>query len=523
MLKKFVPVICLAGLLTSAALAQPAPSPAAEAAKQGSLYVQCDGNPNNMSAGESIARLIALSAVIGLLAPPPEQPDASKRKFGEAGVAACTGILEGDKAEGNAVRRVPLILARALHRIEAKDYAGAVRDVEIARAEAKAGGLAGDPYFERSTGLSFNRIEGEARIRMGDVAGARSVSMAEIDQFRFNYYPLQAALAYSDFGPPFDERALRLYSYAGKFEPALLLHKADLLDIQGNFAESFIIVEGLLTEQRAMRLNESPRAGFFAGAAVAAALADRWEQAQSFATEGRQKLRAAAAEGKPDDNAANVIELLDFYDILKLARDGDLKSARRNFAARSEWLAPRFGQLLEVHRRLTAGATAVERIGLLARTADELRKERRNDAMAMLLDRDKNNRTLFANILPYANAASFERLSKRVWSPKTSKIIGKEKVKDTDSYFAFLYDADFMTQFDAMLLHGALQAKARGKQGFTFLVNRKEPKIGFLRFVNPDEPGVFSQRYFDSDAVIADLRKIIPSPDEIAARRTVAK
>jgi len=90
--------------------AEPVPGEPTDPKKAGSLYLQCDGNPNNMSAGESIARLIALSAVIGLLAPPPEAPDPSKRKFGVAGVAACDGILSGEKAEGNAVRRIPLTL-----------------------------------------------------------------------------------------------------------------------------------------------------------------------------------------------------------------------------------------------------------------------------------------------------------------------------------------------------------------------------------------------------------------------------
>ena len=89
--------------------------------------MQCDGNPNNMSAGELVVRLVTITAIVGLLAPSPEQPDASKRQFGEAGVAACTELLEGPKREGNAERRIPLILARALHRIEARDYASAPR------------------------------------------------------------------------------------------------------------------------------------------------------------------------------------------------------------------------------------------------------------------------------------------------------------------------------------------------------------------------------------------------------------
>jgi hypothetical protein len=527
--KRLVAPISVGLLLASAAAAQTqAGIPDAAAAtnlapaKQGSLYVQCDGNPNNMSAGESIVRLIALSAVVGLLAPQPEQPDPAKRKFGEAGVAACTGILEGEKAEGNAVRRIPLMLARALHRIEAKDYAGAIRDVELARSEALSGGFSGNPYFERSAGLSLDRIEAEARIRMGDVTGARSVALSDIDQFAFAFYPLQAALAYDDFGGTIEDKAVRLYGYISRFDPAALRAKANLLEFKGDFSGAATLMEGLLTEQRGLFQNKPPRPGFFAGAAVADALAGRWEQARAAAVEGRQRLRSLAAEGKPEENSSEIVELLDFYDIIKLAHDGDIKSARRNFGARSQWLVPRLGQVLEVHARLSAGIAPNERIGLLARTATELRQERRDDALARLLERDKNNQTLFAHILPYADASSFERLSRQVWTTKTSRIIDKEKFKDTDAYFAFLYDGGFMTQYDALLLHSALQAKVHGKRGFIFNANRKDPKVALVRFVDPTDAGVFDQRYLDSEEVIAELRKIIPSPQELAARRSAA-
>jgi hypothetical protein len=82
-----------------------------------SLYVQCDGNPNNMSAGESAARLLGAITLLALFAPAPEAADASKRKMGKDGVDACNQILLNDKGEGNNARRIELVLARALHQI----------------------------------------------------------------------------------------------------------------------------------------------------------------------------------------------------------------------------------------------------------------------------------------------------------------------------------------------------------------------------------------------------------------------
>ena len=130
----------LFGLLASAALvssgSQVAAQPAGTAKdkNQGSFYLQCDGNPNNMSAGEGIARFIGAVTLLALFAPPVEAADAAKRKFGAAGAAACSQLIDGEKAEGNTARRLPLILARAIHHIEAKDYSAAVLDAQKARA-----------------------------------------------------------------------------------------------------------------------------------------------------------------------------------------------------------------------------------------------------------------------------------------------------------------------------------------------------------------------------------------------------
>ena len=129
-----------------------------------------------------VVSLFALSPLAAQT--PPEAADASKRKFGAEGVTACTGILEGEKAEGNARRRIPLILARALHRIEAKDYDAAIADVALARGEAGTAGLTADPYFNRSMGLSFDQVEAAALVRKGQVADAMRVSLAAAPQHR---------------------------------------------------------------------------------------------------------------------------------------------------------------------------------------------------------------------------------------------------------------------------------------------------------------------------------------------------
>ena len=103
-------------LLSASALSLlfvPVTSATAQTEKPGSAYVQCDGEPNNVTGEETAARLIGAVTLLGLFAPPPEAADASKRKFGSDGVVACSSLLSGK--EGNPARRLGLILGRAIH------------------------------------------------------------------------------------------------------------------------------------------------------------------------------------------------------------------------------------------------------------------------------------------------------------------------------------------------------------------------------------------------------------------------
>lgn len=490
--------------------------------KEGSFYLQCDGNPNNMTAGESIARLIALSAVVGLLAPPPEQPDAAKRKFGAAGVAACSQLIDGERAEGNVYRRIPLILARALHRVEAIDYPNALADVAKARGEAAAQDLTSDPYFQRSMGLSLDLIEGEIRARMGDIAGAREVSLRSSELYPFNFYAVRVARAYEILSPDVDQRSIDLSKRFAKFVLVNLWSSVDQLSRAGRFEEAAALAHITLDETKAL-FEDGPQPAHYAQVAVADALAGKWDSAAELAKSGRDLMRQRAAEGKPEEGSIGTVERLDFYDVIRLAHEGDLKQARRSFGARSEWTAPYFGQILAVHHMLSEGIADDEKIGMLASIAESLWQTRRDTVRAVMLEADKGNKTLFSLILPYADSTDFERLSKRVWTTKGNRIIAKEMVDDVQLFPLYLTDGAPMTQYDALLLHAALQAKARGKQGLLFYANVSEPQIAFAHFANPGDPGVSPDRFLAADAVIAGLRTVIPPPEELAARKKNAR
>lgn len=488
----------------------------AEQKKNGSNYVQCDGNPNNMSAGETIARLIGIVALIGLFAPSPEAPDASKRKFGEAGVAACSKLLDDPSGERNVVRRIPLMLARAIHHIEAKNYAAAVDDVGRARAESATNGLAGDPYFERSVGLSFDLIEAEAFVRMGEIEKARGVSLAKVQGFPHGYYPLITARDYGVFAPEMSETERLRLTQLGKIVSGSQWATIRRYAETNRFTEAAALNDDLVATIATYKLQDSSSMPM-ALSAVLHALAGSWDAADTMAKSAQSNMTQRRDAGKAENDIASVVEVLDLYNILKLAKASDLAVARRNFAARSQWFAPYFGAVAETNRRLREGAKPEELFGSLEKTPEQMWAARRDEKLASFLETDKDNRTLFSMILPYAKVEGFERLSKDVWRKK-SKWLNTENPEGTGLYHMYV-NGDSMTQVDALMLHSALQAKERGVAGFTFLMVTNSPSSATVRFGNIGDPGLPASLFIDADTVIAELRQIIPPPEEVKARK----
>ena len=493
---------------------------AAEPTKaRGSAYLQCDGQPNNVTAGETFARLLGAVTLLGLFAPAAETPDASARRFGAEGVAACDALLDGERAEGNPVRRLPLLLARALHRIEAKDYATAVTDVARARTEAAAAELAGNPYFERSVGLSFNLIEAEARLRAGDVDGARRVSLSGADRYPHSLYPLLTARDYSEFAPQRSPEEERRGEALARLSVVFVAEEAARLEEVGRFADAARHRDSMVDFLQSMKTDEGQDSSATpAAAALSHALAGDWDRASTLADFARTNLAERAAAGKGESNAPSVVETLDLYDIVRLAHDGRVDDARRNFAARSQWLAPSFGAVTEVNRRLRRDAPPAALFGALEVTPEAMWDKRREARLARMLESDKDNKTLFGLILPYAPVERYEALGKTVWTTSKSRMLSDKPLKDTDVW-SLSSAADPVTRADAMLLHAALQAKARGHDRFRFSALPGLTGLGLVRFGPADMAAGEDPVTLDADAVIRELGEVIPSPTELARRK----
>jgi hypothetical protein len=510
------------GLLVTPAVAN---AQAAAAEKPGSAYVQCDGQPNNMSDGETAARLLGAVTLLGLFAPPPESADASKRKFGEAGVAACSSLLSGDKQEGNVRRRIGLILGRAIHNIEAKKYDAALADVAMARNEAQAGGLLSDPYFVRSRGRAFEMIESAALIRQDRAEEARTAGLRNASAHEYSMFTLFGLPTYNDLiAAPSDEED-RVNQWRARLAPPLADIRADRLEMAGRFAEAARVREALL-EFDAEHTPETNSSTAIARAAVAHALAGNMEQAAKRAADAKANSDKRKADGKPETDSAELVELLDLYTILNTAHAGDLKSARRLFSARSEWVGASLGSVLEATRRLRTGAAPDEMIGGLSRDSGDIWKAKVEEKRAALLAKDSDNKTLFYMIPSTAAARDYEAQSKAVWRTDKSKLILKTKPGETKSKMELMY-LPFTAPtvaMDAYVLHAALVAQSRGHEGFVFQpIIADRIVAGSFRTGNRGQAGFSPDLFIDAKDAIAKLSPIIPSPETLKARQSARR
>lgn len=483
--------------------------------KAGSAYLQCDGKPNNVTSGETAARLLGAVTLLGLFAKPPEAPDASKRKFGAEGVTVCDSLLVGDKKEGNPSRRVDLLLGRAIHQIEAKNYDAAIADARMARGEADAAGLLKDSYYARSAGRAFDLIEAAALYRLNKPVEARAAGLRGTAAIRRSALALFSVPDYLFDDPAMSDAEADYIGWRTHSAALTGGGQADRLEEWGRFAEAAKVRNAMVDLDRVIApdLIDSE---WLARAAVSHMLAGNTEAGAARAAEARANIDKRRIAGKPEKDAAEIVEVLDLYAILELASKGDAAGARRLFAARSQWVAASFGTVVETTRRLRNGARPDEMIGGLSRDPGQLWKEHLDSRRAEVLAKDSDNKSLFWLLPSMEGARSYRALAKQVWRTDKSKLIIKldhpEKAP-LKMERMFLYGATPTVALDAFSLHAALLAKQRGQQGFVImpLFSGGYMTAGFLTG-NRGDAGMPEAVFNDADQVIAELKPLLPDP-----------
>ncbi len=492
--------------------------------KPGSLHLQCDGQPNNMTGGETAARLLGAVTLLGLFAPPPETADSSKRKKGAEGIAACSALIDGDRAEGNAKRRIGLILARAIHQIEAKNLPAALADVGKARAEAQAAGLMNDLFYARSRGRSFDALEAAILMRMGKSAEARDAGLRSARLFPYTFLAQVGASAYAPYNRQPSPLELDVAATQGKLYNVFAFSHAARLEEAGRFADAATIYDALAEVDR-VNTPKLVASGVIALSAIAHAMAGNWTEAEARLATAKANSARRKADGDPEQGASEVVEMIDFLSIARLAKDGDLAQARRMFGARSQWSAPSLGSVIALTDRLRAGAPAADLTGALAKSGDQLWSERGEELRAQLVAKDDDGMALYGLIPGELSGSALRAVSKIVWDTDKSRMIFKSK-SDNDSSYELMFNVSTngIHGMDAYLLHAALMAQSRGHQGFIFDPVVAKGIVGAsFRTGNRGTSGMPDSVFIEAAPVIAALRPVIPSPADIKAEQRAAR
>lgn len=508
--------VCAGSILAAAspAIAQPRGGP--------SLHVQCDGHPDNVSDGETAARLLGAVTLLGIFAPPPEQSDLSARLYGAEGVRVCADLLT---RETHDVRRAQLRLANAIHNIEARDFEAAIVQARMVPTERPA--LGQTRAFQLSLALSAMELEAQALLGLGRTREAADKAMEMAAAAPYDLINNLRALFYVQLTGEHGEAEQRFYANLIRLYPAAVLERGVARQMAGDFAGAaddleqwMSLTDPLLTE---------PNMGTLAQAALTRALAGDMLRAEPLAERARNALRA-----KTDDRAAQPTgELLDLYQILATARGGNPAQARVLFAGRTQWLRPSAGAVSAVARELREGAPESELIGSLAGDPARFRAERLASLRDRMLERAggqdegegetvaseaapaktaRSASQLFSAIRPHWTDRQLTAFSANTWRSDRSRYFARS---ENDTLRARLVnvsrDGYGVPAGYALLLHSALVARAEGRS--SFMIMPAQLNLG-SQFVRTGEPGAEMPEAmtFNAERVIADLSPLIPQP-----------
>ena len=497
----------LLGCVAAAALicAGGARAAPAKPGKEGSVHVRCDGNPDNVSAAETAARVIAITAVVGLLLPGPERADMSKRLKGAAGVAACTAALDG---ESNAVRRIQLILARGVHQIEAGNFDSAMADAELAGRDQPE--LAATPGFRLGYRLSAMELRALALLGSGKRQEAADQAMEMGLAAPYDFINMTRATLYAQLSDRWGPNEERFYARLVQIFPDALALRISARQLGGDYRGAAEDAETFQALARA--LSEKPAGYPSAQAALSHALAGDMARAAPHAKAAREAIEAQTAAGERDRTVA-AAEVLDLYQLLELARSGEAAKARLLFAGRSAWVKANPGAVAEVARILREGAKPEELTGLLAADPARFRSDAIAAAAKPFGEADKIDRFRYGAIRLIPQNA-FGAYSGNVWRSGKSKyfVASKTLAPEKARFVSVARDGAGIPAGYALLLHTALTARAEGKKNFMMLPGRRQIAWHFVRIGDPAEPNLVPAVSFEAEQVIRDLSPLIPPP-----------
>jgi hypothetical protein len=498
-----------------------APALAQTAASGPSAYLRCDGNPPHRSTGELIGRALLLGATMGL-AGKGETQDASKRAYGIDGVDACTAALQG---ESDPLRKVQLMLARSVHQLERGDFGNALDDAR--QAPSLAGQQANDIGFRHTLLVSSLQLQAAALARTGHFADAETAAVQIANAAPYEVLAQIGAAPYVQLTADLTPGKQAYLNRLVKIFPAALPLRATAYEWSGKYLEAAGDYADMVDLQAAFSAESDPppMPAALALRSVMLALGGRMAESAALAANTSAMLRVLAATGKagllkPSIDAAE--QALDFRAIVQDLDEGRSSAARIKFTARSRWSVPSGPAVAELATRLRRGAPAAELTGLLAGDPATLRTDALVANAGALTQAGDAVVSLYGAIRPPLGAAAYREWEDDVWNTKSSPFLHKREAGDRyvgelmlvsppQALFSTAHFITFATG-EALLMHSALMAQARGVKGFELYSNRQRLDAFLLRFGNPGDPGMPASLTFDAATVIAGLSPAFPDP-----------
>jgi hypothetical protein len=497
-----------AGTLAMLSGAAPALAADKDSGKSAGVFLQCDGRTGHVGAGESFMRLLLVTATAGISEAGMSSDDAGKRVKGAAGAEACTQAIG---AEGDNYRRVQLALARSIHFGEDKNWAAAVD-----AARAVPDGIAGnstDWALAKSAKATGKLMEATMLARQGHYEDAEQAAVEAGEVSDLEVINLQRAISLMGFDRVMTprkravlERAFRVFPGAGYVIASHFAEAGDYaaavktLDALDGVFNLFVKEPGKTASTEAQAALFLAMAGDVTGAQARLASA-RTEAANDAADGTAQKYAVSAAKADEAIAAAQVALALAEH------RDAD---ARRLFGARERWALIPQGVAASLAGRVAAVTAPAERTGLLAKGEDGLWAEVRQ-ARAKLLGEEAADKMLWALTNRLTVDQRYTELSGQVWSAtRKPKLLIKGKADDRFELLSIATRAYGAQAGEALMLHAALIARARGQQGFVMLPLRDRVDMMGVRFAGQSAvpPGAL----ISADEVIAALSSRIPPP-----------
>jgi hypothetical protein len=423
----------------------------------------------------------------------------AERRFGAEGVAACTRAMEDGQGKSNDRRRSRLLLARAIHQIEANDLDAALADVR--RFPAAGGALAAEPNFGRSLALSALDLEATILMRKGDLAGAEATGLKMAAASPYDLITQLRASRFITRSQPMTAARTAFYDRMSLMFPDGRMLYAATLRWQGDHA-------GAAHQQQLLLALVEPTATLQTVRALAALdllMAGQGSAAQPLFDAARE-INEREAAGTPDVNGRDAItrtdEILAFAALVKSMQAGDIAGARKAFAARERWMAVPVPTVAMVATRLRAGAAPADLTGALARDpetmkADTLKREIEGVTKA-------EPKTLYGAIRPFLTDGSYSGLARGVNEVAKSKFM-PVKQDTLRGERVVIIGGSGVAATEAVYLHSALVARSRGLTHFAILPGGINFGSARVLFDKPGGPTTPPEAYFEVDKVIADL------------------